>query len=74
MRTERDAVHQIYAAVRGSRDGRRRSVPLSAVDLSHYGRVVTFLSTGTSQQDIINLVPGTSGKLVSLLKATINGL
>jgi ESX secretion-associated protein EspG len=74
MRAERDAVHQMYAAIRDGHDGRRRSVPLSAVDLSHYGRVLTFLSTGVSGEDVINFAPGTRAKLISVLKATINGL
>jgi hypothetical protein len=71
---ERDAVHQLYAAVRDREDVRRRSVPLSAIDLSDRGRVITFLSGEDHGPDIINLVPGTRAKTISLLKATINGL
>lgn len=74
LQAERDAVHQIYAAARDDQDSRHRSTPLSAVDLSRYGRVVTFLSTGASEPDVINFVPGTPAKLISVLKATINGL
>lgn len=74
MRAERDAVHQMYAAVRDSQDVRHRSVPISAIDLSHRGRVVTFLSDGDGGRDAINLVSGTPTKLISVLKATLNGL
>ena len=74
MRADRDAVHQLYAAVRDDQGIHHRSVPLSAIDLSHRGRVVTFLSGEDRGQDIINLVPGTPAKLISVLKATINGL
>ncbi|MFD2415392.1 ESX secretion-associated protein EspG [Amycolatopsis pigmentata] len=74
MRTERDAVHQMYAAVRDSQDVRHRSVPISAIDLSHRGRVVTFLSDGDGGPDAINLVSGTPTKLISVLKATLSGL
>lgn len=73
IRAERDAVHQIYAAIRDNH-GRRRSVPVSVLDLSHHGRVATFLSGGDRGQDIINLVPGTPAKLIAVLEATIDGL
>lgn len=74
MRAERDAVHQMYAAVRDSQDVRHRSVPISAIDLSHRGRVVAFLSDGNVGPDAISLVSGSPAKLISVLKATLNGL
>jgi hypothetical protein len=74
MRTERDAIHQMYAAVRDHQEVRHRSVPISAIDLLHRGRVVTFLSGDEGGPDIINLVPGTPTKLISVLKATLRGL
>ena len=74
MEAERDAVHQLYAAVRDDQGVRHRSVPMSAIDLSHRGRVMTFLSGEDQRRDIINLVPGTPAKLISVLKNTIDGL
>jgi hypothetical protein len=49
-------------------------VPLSAIDLSHRGRVVTFRSGEDRGTDTINLVPGTPAKLISVLNATIKQL
>lgn len=74
MRAERDALHQIYAVVRDGNGNRRRSVPISAVDLSRSGRVVTFRSGGGRAEETINLVPGAPAQLISLLNATIAGL
>jgi hypothetical protein len=75
MRAQRDAVHQLYAAVRGRSGERRRSMPLSAIDLTGQGRVFTFLNkhpkTGQKQ---INLLPGTPANLISVLEATCGNL
>ncbi|MBP2331281.1 hypothetical protein JOF56_011666 [Kibdelosporangium banguiense] len=75
MRADRDALHQLYAAVRGRSGSRRRSLPLSAIDLTDRGRVLTFLTMNPSTgQKQINLVPGTRANLASVLKATCDGL
>ncbi|WP_370948824.1 ESX secretion-associated protein EspG [Amycolatopsis sp. cg5] len=74
MRAERDAVHQLYVAVRDRAGARRRSLPLSAIDLADEGRVLTYLTDSDDGEEEINLVSGTSRKLVAVLEATVDGL
>jgi ESX secretion-associated protein EspG len=74
MAAERDAVHQIYAAVRGRSRTRRRSLPLSAIDLTDQGRVLTYLNDNCDGEEQINLLSGTTENLVAVLEATHEGL
>lgn len=68
MRAERDAVHQLYTAIRGGDGARRRSTPLSAIDLTGQGRVLTFAEAGAGEERI-HLISGTPGNLVASLGA-----
>lgn len=65
----RDAAHQLYGAV--TYDGaRRRSKPLTAIDVSGLGRILVFLDA----EDRVHRLPGTPGALVDTLRATWKGL
>ena len=65
----RDAAHQLYGAV--TYDGaRRRSKPLTAIDVSGLGRILVFLDA----EDRVHRLPGTPGALVDALRATWKGL
>lgn len=65
----RDAAHQLYGAV--TSDGtRRRSKPLTAIDVSGLGRILVFLDGA----DRVHRLPGTPGALADTLRATWNGL
>lgn len=68
MRADRDAVHQLYTAVRGGDGARRRSMPVSAIDLTGQGRVLTFADPGHDGERI-HLVSGTPGNLIATLVA-----
>ncbi|MGY6653370.1 ESX secretion-associated protein EspG [Amycolatopsis sp. TRM77291] len=67
MHSPRDATHQLYTAVADAR-GRSRSVPITAVDLTEYGRLVTYTNTDEEGTEHIHLTGG--GGLVRLLENT----
>jgi EspG family len=73
MAARRDAVHQLYAATRVDGE-RRRSSPITAVDLAAQGRIVTYLSDDANGDERINLAPGSTSKIVGLLEATSRSL
>lgn len=67
----RDAAHQIYIATRHGDGPRRRSVPISALDLTNQGRVLTFISyDGDGKANQIRLTSGTPANLIATLNAT----
>jgi EspG family len=71
MHADRDAAHQIYFATRHGDGPRHRSVPISALDLTNQGRVLTFIgydSDGKANQ--IHLTSGTPANLIATLNAT----
>jgi hypothetical protein len=70
MRRPRDAVHQIYVARRGTGGERRRSVPITAVDIRDSGRVIVY--TG-SDGDIV-MKPASARQFVRTLNTTYDGL
>jgi hypothetical protein len=74
MRADRDAVHQIYTAKRGQSGERLRSLPLSAVDLTGQGRILTYVNDDDDGEQYINLFPGDRRNMLSALNATIEGL
>ncbi|SEP54173.1 ESX secretion-associated protein EspG [Amycolatopsis saalfeldensis] len=74
MRADRDAVHQLYAAVRDASGYRTRSTPLSAIDLTGRGRVLTFLNDGADGEMQINVYPGHRRHLVDALDRTAEAL
>ncbi|MFD8497326.1 ESX secretion-associated protein EspG [Amycolatopsis sp. NPDC059657] len=74
MHARRDAVHQLYAAVRDRSGARRRSLPLSAIDLTDEGRILTYLTDNDEGEEEINLVSATPRKLVAILAATLDEL
>ncbi|UOZ03539.1 ESX secretion-associated protein EspG [Amycolatopsis sp. WQ 127309] len=65
----RDAVHQLYTA-RRTRDGRIRSRPLTALDLTDGGRVLTY----PAEDRTVVLTSGTPQAIVTLLNETHTGL
>ncbi|MFF0146987.1 ESAT-6 protein secretion system EspG family protein [Amycolatopsis sulphurea] len=73
MRAERDAIHQLYAATRDRAGGRTRSTPLSAIDLTREGRVLSFVNDGPSGDPQINLYPGHRTHLVDALTLSALG-
>ncbi|MFC4003939.1 ESX secretion-associated protein EspG [Prauserella oleivorans] len=65
LQAPRDAVHQLYGAV--TSDGRRRrSRPMSAIDVSGAGRVLVLVDG----HDRLHRLPGTPGVLAETLVAT----
>lgn len=74
MGADRDAVHQIYAAVRDRSGQRRRSLPLSAVDLTGQGRILTYVNTDGDGRQQINVFAGSRRNLLSALTTTIGSL
>jgi hypothetical protein len=72
MGARRDAVHQMYAAVRDGSGERCRSLPLSVVDLAGRGRFLTYL-TGDGGDEIV-VVPGDRRHVLDALTATMEGL
>lgn len=70
MRRPRDAVHQLYTATRNSDGERVRSSPISALDLSGQGRVLTYV---TGDGNIV-LTSGTPREVIVALNDTIAGL
>ncbi|MFD9889734.1 ESX secretion-associated protein EspG [Amycolatopsis sp. NPDC059027] len=66
----RDAVHQLYTARRGSDGARHRSLPITALDLTGRGRVLTYETGGG---DIV-LHPGTSRDFIRTFNITHDGL
>ncbi|MFF0147381.1 ESAT-6 protein secretion system EspG family protein [Amycolatopsis sulphurea] len=74
MRADRDAMHQLYAATRDSAGERTRSTPLSAIDLTREGRVLSFVSDGPDGDPQINLYPGDRAHVADALALTLGGL
>jgi hypothetical protein len=72
MGAQRDAVHQMYAAVRDSSGERWRSLPLSAIDLTGLGRFLTYV-TGDDGDEIV-VVPGDRRHMLDALTSTMDGL
>ena len=70
LRRPRDGMHQLYVATRDGDGDRVRSEPISAIDLTSAGRVVTYL-TG---EDVIVMASGTSPELVKTLNGTAKAL
>ncbi|MEC3977181.1 ESX secretion-associated protein EspG [Amycolatopsis sp. H20-H5] len=66
----RDAVHQLYTATRDEDGDRVRSMPLTAIDLTNQGRILTY-RTG---DDHIVLESGTPRECVATLNDTHSGL
>ncbi|SFO98977.1 EspG family protein [Amycolatopsis arida] len=66
LAAERDAVHQVFTAVREPEGRRVRGLRLTILDLTHHGRIVTFLRDGTLGQDV-HLRPGTTGEITAAL-------
>ncbi|MFI5612518.1 ESX secretion-associated protein EspG [Amycolatopsis sp. NPDC051903] len=73
MRAGRDAAHQLYAATRDRSGQRMRSAPLSVLDLTGRGRVLTFLDT-TGGELQIQVHPGHHAHLVEALHLTFDAL
>ena len=65
-----DAVHQLYTARRDESGRRTRSLPITALDLTDQGRVLTYLT----EDDRITLVSGTPRTVVKTLNDTHDGL
>ncbi|MGW7534621.1 ESX secretion-associated protein EspG [Amycolatopsis sp. NPDC054798] len=73
MRAPRDAVHQLHAAVRDDRGERRYSSPLSVIDLSGRGRVLSFQSTRGGEARI-SVYPGNRASLIDAVNRTLASL
>jgi hypothetical protein len=65
-----DAVHQLYTARRDESGRRSRSLPITALDLTNEGRVLTYLT----EDDRITLTSGTPRTMVKTLNDTHAGL
>jgi hypothetical protein len=66
MAAPRDAVHQLYTAVRDAAGERLRSSPITAIDLTDRGRILTYR---TGEGNIV-LQPGDARTLVATLNRT----
>lgn len=73
MASPRTAGHQLYAAVRNG-GARRSSVPLTAVDTTGHGRVLTYLRPGPYGGMDIACGPGDDRNIASTLDNTLAGL
>ncbi|GAA3574776.1 ESX secretion-associated protein EspG [Amycolatopsis ultiminotia] len=73
MRGERVAVHQLYAAVRHNGE-RARSTPLSAIDLTGRGRVLSFVSATAAGTSQVIVCTGNRRNLVDALNLTLDAL
>ncbi|WP_409183341.1 ESX secretion-associated protein EspG [Amycolatopsis sp. VS8301801F10] len=71
MRARRDAVHLMHVAVRGPDGSRTHSTPLSAIDLTGRGRVLSFVSPDDTGGLRINVYSGTRAHLVDALTLTL---
>ncbi|WP_406640817.1 ESX secretion-associated protein EspG [Amycolatopsis sp. WGS_07] len=71
MRAQRDAVHLMHVAVRAPDGSRTHSTPLSAIDLTGRGRVLSFVSPGSDGEPQINVYSGTRPHLVEALALTL---
>jgi hypothetical protein len=67
MRAGRDAAHQLYAATHDGAGLRFRSTPLSVLDLTGRGRVLTFVEH-TGREAWVNVLPGHRANLVEALR------
>ncbi|SEP52436.1 ESX secretion-associated protein EspG [Amycolatopsis saalfeldensis] len=70
LRRPRDGMHQLYVATRDSDGDRVRSEPISAIDLTGSGRVLTYV-TG---DDVIVMASGTPREVVKTLNDTVKSL
>ena len=74
MRARRDAVHELHAAVRDNDGDRTYSTPLSAIDLTGRGRILSFVNTNRDGAERISVYPGSRGYLVDALNLTLDAL
>lgn len=70
MAAPRDGLHQLYAAVRDGEGSRFRSSPVTAIDLTGRGRVLTYLTS----DDCVILASGTPREIVKTLNDTASTL
>ncbi|GAA3561775.1 hypothetical protein GCM10022222_51950 [Amycolatopsis ultiminotia] len=73
-RAPRDAVHALHAAIRARDGDRTHSTPLSVIDLTGRGRILSFLNTNPDGSTRISVYPGTRAHLVDALNLTLDGL
>ncbi|UKD54219.1 ESX secretion-associated protein EspG [Amycolatopsis sp. FU40] len=73
MRAPRAAVHQLHAAIRDGRGERRYSSPLSVIDLSGRGRVLSFQSSRDGEAQI-SVYPGNRASLIDAVNRTLTSL
>ncbi|SFQ35881.1 ESX secretion-associated protein EspG [Amycolatopsis rubida] len=73
MRVPRDAVHQLHAAVRDGRGERRYSSPLSVIDLSGRGRVLSFQRANGGEAQI-SVCPGNRASLIDAVNRALASL
>ncbi|MET7998511.1 ESX secretion-associated protein EspG [Amycolatopsis sp. NPDC005232] len=73
MRAGRDAAHQLYVATRDDAGRRTRSTPMSVLDLTDRGRVLTFIGN-THGEARINVHPGHRAHLIEALHLASNAL
>ncbi|RSN60411.1 hypothetical protein DMH01_13900 [Amycolatopsis sp. WAC 04182] len=71
MHAPRDATHQLYTAFSTAR-GRSRSVPITVVDLTEHGRVITYTNTDEDGTEYIHAAGGDG--LVRVLENTNRAL
>jgi len=74
MRAEREAMHQMHVAVRDPAGERTHSTPLSAIDLTGRGRVLSFVNQDHAGELQINVYSGTRARLVEALSLTLSDL
>jgi hypothetical protein len=70
MAAPRDAVHQLYTAARDAAGQRHRSSPITAIDLTSLGRILTYRTAGAH----IVLQPGSPRDIVATLNDTHDAL
>jgi hypothetical protein len=70
MQRPRRAIHQIYVARRDFGSERRRSMPITAIDVDESGRVLVYLDA----EDNVVLISATAREFVSTLNKTYEDL
>ncbi|HWD02823.1 MAG TPA: ESX secretion-associated protein EspG [Amycolatopsis sp.] len=73
MAAPRSAVHQFYVAAR-TEGTRSSSLPLTVVDTTSHGRVLTVLQDGPDGEDVISCGPGSADYVSGTLDNTMRGL
>lgn len=69
MNAPRSGTHQLYTAARDRTGQRRRTRPVTVIDLAEAGRILTCVEQPPNAEPVLNCVPGTRRALLAALAA-----